>query len=58
MQVAILPLINFAITFIEKAVEMIPKVKEALASNELTEETRAQLEARIKEAQSKLTKWE
>jgi hypothetical protein len=58
MQVAIVPLINFAITFIEKAVEMIPKVKEALASNELTPETRAQLEARIKEAQNKLTKWE
>ena len=58
MQGAILPLLNVAISLIEKTVEMIPKVREALASNELTPEMKEQLEGRVREAQNKLTKWE
>lgn len=53
----ILSLIQLTVGLVEKAVEIMPKIKEALASNELTPETRAELEARIKAAQSKLTEW-
>lgn len=54
----ILSLIQLTVGLVEKAVEIMPKIREALASNELTPEIRAELEARIKAAQSKLTEWQ
>jgi hypothetical protein len=54
---AIIEILTMSIGLIESAVELVPKIKAALASSELMPDMRKQLEERIRAAQEKLAEW-